>query len=154
MNGSRLIAGCFWFIFGSRYAESTRSKFGVSAYSWINTVVNFCLVWNKSIMAILPGFQFWSNLLHNTVITAFVVLCYIKIQGNFHNTSKTVSPISDSILGSKFWLVSKKLQHWNRVSGLNAFASDYSQVPGLKIMACQWTLPGQDYYLSVIINFC
>ena len=33
MNGSRLIAGCFQFIFGSRYAESTRSKFGVSAYS-------------------------------------------------------------------------------------------------------------------------
>ena len=31
MNGSRLIAGCFRFIFGSRYAESTRSKFGVSA---------------------------------------------------------------------------------------------------------------------------
>ena len=38
MNGSRLIAGCFRFIFGSRYAESTRSKFGVSAYSRINTV--------------------------------------------------------------------------------------------------------------------
>ena len=33
MNGSRLIAGCCRFIFGSRYAESTRSKFGVSAYS-------------------------------------------------------------------------------------------------------------------------
>ena len=33
MNGSRLIAGCFRFIFGSRYAESTRSKFGVLAYS-------------------------------------------------------------------------------------------------------------------------
>ena len=33
MNGSRLIAGCFRLIFGSRYAESTRSKFGVSAYS-------------------------------------------------------------------------------------------------------------------------
>ena len=40
MNGSRLIAGCFQFIFGSRYAESTCSKFGVSAYSQINTVVN------------------------------------------------------------------------------------------------------------------
>ena len=40
MNGSRLIAGCFQFIFGSRYAESTRSKFGVLAYSQINTVVN------------------------------------------------------------------------------------------------------------------
>ena len=39
MNGSRLIAGCFRFIFGSRYAESTRSKFGVSAYSRINTVI-------------------------------------------------------------------------------------------------------------------
>ena len=39
MNGSRLIAGCFRFIFGSRYAESTCSKFGVSAYSRINTVV-------------------------------------------------------------------------------------------------------------------
>ena len=39
MNGSRLIAGCFRFIFGSRYAESTRSKFGVSAYSRINTVM-------------------------------------------------------------------------------------------------------------------
>ena len=38
MNGSRLIAGCFRFIFGSRYAKSTRSKFGVSAYSRINTV--------------------------------------------------------------------------------------------------------------------
>ena len=38
MNGSRLIAGCFRFIFGSRYAESIRSKFGVSAYSRINTV--------------------------------------------------------------------------------------------------------------------
>ena len=38
MNGSRLIAGCFRFIVGSRYAESTRSKFGVSAYSRINTV--------------------------------------------------------------------------------------------------------------------
>ena len=38
MNGSRLIARCFRFIFGSRYAESTRSKFGVSAYSLINTV--------------------------------------------------------------------------------------------------------------------
>ena len=43
MNGSRLIAGCFRFIFGSRYAESTRSKFGVSAYSRINTVT-FALV--------------------------------------------------------------------------------------------------------------
>ena len=42
MNGSRLIAGCFRFIFGSRYAESTRSKFGVSAYSRINTVLFFC----------------------------------------------------------------------------------------------------------------
>ena len=40
MNGSRLIPGCFQFIFGCRYAESTRSKFGVSAYSQINTVVN------------------------------------------------------------------------------------------------------------------
>ena len=40
MNGSRLIAWCFQFIFGSRYAESTRSKFGVSAYSRINTVVS------------------------------------------------------------------------------------------------------------------
>ena len=40
MNESRLIAGCFRFIFGSRYAESTRSKFGVSAYSRINTVDN------------------------------------------------------------------------------------------------------------------
>ena len=40
MNGSWLRAGCFQFIFGSRYAESTRSKFGVSAYSQINTVVN------------------------------------------------------------------------------------------------------------------
>ena len=40
MNGSRLIAGCFRFIFGSRYAESTRSKFGVSAYSRINMVFN------------------------------------------------------------------------------------------------------------------
>ena len=39
MNGSRLIAGCFRFIFGSRYAESTHSKFGVSAYSRINTVL-------------------------------------------------------------------------------------------------------------------
>ena len=38
MNGSWLIAGCFRFIFGSRYAESTRSKFGVSAYSQINMV--------------------------------------------------------------------------------------------------------------------
>ena len=38
MNGSRLIAGCFQFIFGSCYAESTCSKFGVSAYSRINTV--------------------------------------------------------------------------------------------------------------------
>ena len=38
MNGSRLIAGCFRFSFGSRYAESTRTKFGVSAYSRINTV--------------------------------------------------------------------------------------------------------------------
>ena len=38
MNGSWLIAGCFRFIFGSRYAESTRSKFGVLAYSRINTV--------------------------------------------------------------------------------------------------------------------
>ena len=38
MNGFRLIAGCFQFIFGSRYGESTRSKFGVSAYSRINTV--------------------------------------------------------------------------------------------------------------------
>ena len=38
MNRSWLIAGCFQFIFGSRYAESTRSKFGVSAYSRINTV--------------------------------------------------------------------------------------------------------------------
>ena len=38
MNGSRLIAGCFRFIFGSRYAESTRTKFGVTAYSRINTV--------------------------------------------------------------------------------------------------------------------
>ena len=38
MNGSRLIAGCFRFIFGSRYAESTRSKFGDLAYSRINTV--------------------------------------------------------------------------------------------------------------------
>ena len=33
MNGSRLIAGCFRFIFGSRYAESTHSKFGVLAHS-------------------------------------------------------------------------------------------------------------------------
>ena len=40
MNGSRLIAGCFRFIFGSCYAESTRSKFGVLAYSRINTVGN------------------------------------------------------------------------------------------------------------------
>ena len=40
MNGSRLIAGCFRFIFGSRYAESTRSMFGVSAYSRINTVLS------------------------------------------------------------------------------------------------------------------
>ena len=39
MNGSRLIAGCFRFVFGSRYAESSRSKFGVSAYSRINTVL-------------------------------------------------------------------------------------------------------------------
>ena len=38
MKGSRLIAGCFRFIFGSHYAESTRSKFGDSAYSRINTV--------------------------------------------------------------------------------------------------------------------
>ena len=38
MNGSRLIAGCFRFIFGSRYAEYTRTKFGVTAYSRINTV--------------------------------------------------------------------------------------------------------------------
>ena len=38
MNGSQLIAGCFRFSFGSRYAESTRTKFGVSAYSRINTV--------------------------------------------------------------------------------------------------------------------
>ena len=38
MNGSQLIAGCFRVIFGSRHAESTRSKFGVSAYSRINTV--------------------------------------------------------------------------------------------------------------------
>ena len=42
MNGSRLIAGCFRFIFGSCYAESTRSKFGVSAYSRINTVSHAC----------------------------------------------------------------------------------------------------------------
>ena len=42
MNGSRLIAGCFRFIFGSHYAESTRSKFGVSACSRINTVVIVC----------------------------------------------------------------------------------------------------------------
>ena len=41
MNGARLIAGCFRFIFGSRYAESTRSKFGVSAYSRINTLIYF-----------------------------------------------------------------------------------------------------------------
>ena len=39
MNGSRLIAGCFRFIFGSRYAESTCSNFGVSAYSRLNMVI-------------------------------------------------------------------------------------------------------------------
>ena len=33
MNGSPLIARCLRFIFGSRYAESTRSQFGVSASS-------------------------------------------------------------------------------------------------------------------------
>ena len=43
MNGSRLIAGCFRFIFGSRYTESTCSKFGVSAYSRINTVAKMQL---------------------------------------------------------------------------------------------------------------
>ena len=42
INGSRLIAGCFRFIFGSRYVESTCSKFGVSAYSRINMVI--CLL--------------------------------------------------------------------------------------------------------------
>ena len=39
MNGSQIIAGCFRFIFGSRYAESSRSKFGVSAYSQDRPIV-------------------------------------------------------------------------------------------------------------------
>ena len=42
INGSRLIAGCFRFIFGFRDVESTRSKFGVSAYGRINVVI--CLL--------------------------------------------------------------------------------------------------------------
>ena len=65
----------------------------------------------------------------------------------------TVSHISDSILGSKFGWLSKKPQNWNRVSGLYASASDDSQVPGLKIMTCQWTLLGQDDYLSFVKLF-
>ena len=61
MNESRLIAGCFRFIVGSRYAESTRSKFGVSAYSRINTVnIVFGLLYNFHIptlcsLVVLPG---------------------------------------------------------------------------------------------------
>ena len=38
MNGSRLIAGCFPIISGPHYVESTRTKFGVLAYSRIITV--------------------------------------------------------------------------------------------------------------------
>ena len=41
MNRSWLIAGCFFFIFGSCYAKSTRTKFGVSAYSRINMVITY-----------------------------------------------------------------------------------------------------------------
>ena len=57
MNGSRLIAGCFRFIFGSRYAESTRSKFGVSAYSRINTVTE-----NIDLLSVI----FYSPLIQNS----------------------------------------------------------------------------------------
>ena len=38
MNGSRLIGGCFPIISGPHYVESTRTKFGVLAYSRIITV--------------------------------------------------------------------------------------------------------------------
>ena len=44
-NGSWLIPRCFQFIFVLGHADSTRSKFRVSAYSRINTVYhvqNFC----------------------------------------------------------------------------------------------------------------
>ena len=50
MNGSRLIAGCFLFIFGSRYAASTRTKFGVSPYGGINTVLK------KKVLKVLVRF--------------------------------------------------------------------------------------------------
>ena len=60
MNGSRLIAGCFRFIFGSRYAESTHSKFGVSAYSRINTVPwRFGLGLGLQGMPVSLGFWEW-----------------------------------------------------------------------------------------------
>ena len=116
----------------------------------IKLLVDFCLVGNKSIMVILD-----SNFFQISSITQNCNYCScsssLPHNTRFHNTSMTVSHISDSILGSKFGWLSKKPQNWNRVSGLYASASDDSQVPGLKIMTCQWTLLGQDDYLSVII---
>ena len=41
------------------------------------------------------------------------------------NTSATVSHISNSILGSKFWLVLQKPQHWNRVICFCAYPFNY-----------------------------
>ena len=74
-------------------------------------IIRLCLVWNKSILDSLDS-NFGPILLRKTVILLFAPLhLHIAIR-IFHNTSATVVHISDSILGSKFWLVLKKTHHW------------------------------------------